>query len=298
MTTPLSQVGENAIIAQLTHQAPVNDHLLVGPGDDCALCRGDDTWDLLLKTDVVVEGVHFLKDTDPALVGRKALARAISDIAAMGGLPVHALVTLLVHPSRSLEYLEGIYQGGILPLAQEYGISLAGGETSMLPEDGLIINIALTGRVERGRAVLRSSAKAGDILCVSGQLGGSFPSGRHLNFEPRLSLARFLMEHDLAPRAMMDLSDGLATDLPRLAASSNLDYHLELNTLPCHPHCSPQAALRDGEDYELLMCFSPERWQAVQLLDLPTQITAIGHMLTKGDAEGQKGELEGGWTHF
>ncbi|MFI3242802.1 MAG: thiamine-phosphate kinase [Akkermansia sp.] len=298
MNTPLHQVGENAIIQSLLHQVPSNEQVLLGPGDDCAICVGDAQWDALLKTDVVVEGVHFVKDTPPALIGRKALARAISDIAAMGGIPRHALITLLVHPSRSLESVQAIYQEGIAPLARQYAISLAGGETSMLPQDGLIINVALTGQVERGRAVLRSGAKAGDILCVSGYLGGSFESGRHLSFEPRLDLSRFLMQEKLAPRAMMDLSDGLATDLPRLAAASHLDYHLDADALPCHQGCLAQQALCDGEDYELLMCFSPEQWQRVQTLHLPTPITAIGHMLDLDSQQGEQGQLSGGWTHF
>ncbi len=298
MTTPLSKVVENAIISKLIHDAPSTELLLMGPGDDCALCRGDEQWDVLLKTDVVVEGVHFLKDTEPALIGRKALARAISDIAAMGGLPEHALITLLVHPSRNMECLQAIYQDGIMPLAKQYGISLAGGETSMLPKDGLIINVALTGRVERGRAVLRSGASGGDILCVSGKLGGSFESGRHLSFEPRIALARFLMNHDLAPKAMMDLSDGLATDLPRLAAASQIAYQRDKDKVPCHPNCHAEQALTDGEDYELLMAFSPEQWTRVQALDLPTPITAIAQCLSQGDGLGARSELSGGWTHF
>lgn len=298
MSTPLHQVGENDIIRQLIAQAPCNAELFVGAGDDCAVCQGDPEWDLLLKTDVVVEGVHFLADTAPALIGRKALARAISDIAAMGGIPQHALITLLVHPSRGMESLHALYHEGVFPLAQQYGISLAGGETSMLQHDGLIINVSLSGKVERGRAVLRSTAQAGDILCVSGLLGGSFESGRHLSFEPRCELARFLMEHHCAPSAMMDLSDGLAVDLKRLARASNLDFELEHDKLPYHEHCSPQQALSDGEDYELLMCFSAEQWERLQDLRLPTPVTAIGLMRPMGSAAAQKEELCGGWTHF
>lgn len=298
MTTPLHEVGENDIIRQLIAQAPSNEALFVGAGDDCAVCQGDAEWDMLLKTDVVVEGVHFLPDTPPALIGRKALARAISDIAAMGGIPQHALITLLVHPSRSMESLQELYHEGIFPLAEQYGISLAGGETSMLPQPGLIINVSLTGKVERGRAVLRSTAQAGDILSVSGQLGGSFESGRHLSFEPRCALARFLMEQDCAPSAMMDLSDGLAVDLKRLALASNLNFELKLNSLPCHERCSPQQALSDGEDYELLMCFSPEQWERLQELCLPTPITPIGRMRHKAAELEQMEELCGGWTHF
>lgn len=298
MSTPLHEVGENAIIAQLCAQAPSNAALLVGAGDDCAVCHGDADWDLLLKTDVVVEGVHFLKGTPPALIGRKALARAISDIAAMGGIPQHALITLLIHPSRSMEELEAIYHEGIFPLAQQHGISLAGGETSMLREDGLIINVSLTGLVERGRAVLRSSAQSGDILCVSGRLGGSFESGRHLSFEPRLALSRYLMQNEMAPRAMMDLSDGLAVDLKRLALASNLAAELDESALPCHDGCSAQQAMSDGEDYELLMCFSEAQWQTLQGLDLPTPITAIGRLVSRQLSGPSFEDAQGGWTHF
>ncbi len=298
MDTPLAQVGENAIIQHLTQNAPNNEHLIVGPGDDCAVCTGNQEWDTLLKTDVIVEGIHFLRETPPALIGRKAMARAISDIAAMGGIPDHALITLLVHPSRSLESLQAIYHEGIYPLAEQYEISIAGGETSMLPYDGLIINVAMTGRVEAGCSVLRSTAQAGDIICVSGQLGGSFESERHLNFEPRLYLARSLMQLELAPHAMMDLSDGLATDLPRMAQSSHLDYQIDKSKLPCHENCDEKQALCDGEDYELLMAFSPARWEAVKVLSLQTKITAIGEFIPMGEKMDSEKQVSGGWTHF
>lgn len=298
MNTPLHQLGENAIIHQLLQDIATNEQVIVGPGDDCAVCQGDEQWDTLLKTDVVVEGVHFLRDTEPALIGRKALARAISDIAAMGGIPTHALITLLAHPDRELESIQSIYREGMNPLARQYGISLVGGETSMLPDDGLIINVALTGQVERGRAVLRSGAQEGDIICVSGSLGGSFTSGRHLDFEPRITLARHLMDLKLEPSAMMDLSDGLAMDLPRLARCSQLGYKIDTNLLPCHPHCNANDALSDGEDYELLMTFSPSRWAELQKHTLPTPVTAIGQLLQKEASAGRSQQLSGGWSHF
>ncbi len=145
MATPLSSLGENAVLHRLLqHGLPSNPHLLIGPGDDCAVIARDEQWDGLLKTDVVIEGVHFTRDTEPRRIGHKALARALSDIAAMGGLPEHALITLLVHPSRSVEQVEELYTG-MRRLAERYGVSLAGGETAALPDDGLILNIALTG---------------------------------------------------------------------------------------------------------------------------------------------------------
>ena len=285
-------LGENAVLQRLFRCLPTNEELIVGPGDDCAVTARNDEWDTLLKTDAVVESIHFTPDTPPELIGRKALARAVSDIAAMGGIPEHALVTLLVHPSRPVELLEKLYSG-LHRLAESYGISLAGGETSSLPFDGMVINVALTGRVERGMAVLRSGARDGDILCVSGLLGGSFPSERHLTFEPRVRLARFLMENSLIPSAMMDLSDGLATDLPRLAEASGCGYELTPETIPCHPGCSVEAALTDGEDYELLMTFAPGTAQRLSLMELPVPISHIGKIVPRN-----RENLGRGWQHF
>lgn len=293
MPTPLAELGENAVLARLLPHLPTNDALLVGPGDDCAVTARDEQWDTLLKTDVVVEGVHFLPDTAPERIGRKALARALSDIAAMGGLPEHALVTVLTHPSRPVEQLEGIYRG-LNALAQQYGVSVAGGETSSLPTDGLVLNIALTGRVERGRAVLRSGGCPGDKLFVSGQLGGSFASEWHLDFEPRIELARLLLNSAACPAAMMDLSDGLGTDLPRLAAASRCGFRLDAASLPCKPGCTPEQAIGDGEDYELLMALSAPAAEALATLQLPVQLHCIGEL-----TEPEEGaSLRSGWQHF
>lgn len=285
-------MGENALLRHLLCDLPTNGELLVGPGDDCAVVKRNETHDTLLKTDVVVEGVHFTKDTAPELIGRKALARAVSDIAAMGGLPEHALVTLLVSPERPVALLSGLY-AGMSKLARQYNISLAGGETSALPHDGLVINVALTGRVERGKALLRTGGKPGDLIVVSGKLGGSFPSSRHLTFEPRVALARALVENSVYPTAMMDLSDGLGTDLPRLAAASGCGYSIDTSRIPCHDGCSTEQAIRDGEDYELLMTFSPNAFDEAQKLALPTPLSCIG-ILTQNSCS----DLASGWQHF
>ncbi len=292
MPTPLSSLGENAVLHRLLPALPTNDGLRVGAGDDCAVVARDAVWDGLLKTDAVIEGIHFTRGTAPQRIGHKALARALSDIAAMGGIPEHALVTLLVHPSRSIEELEGIYVG-LSALARRCNVSLAGGETAALPEDGLALSVALTGRVERGQAILRSGGKPGDIIAVSGRLGGSFESGRHLDFLPRLELARALVEGKAAPRAMMDLSDGLACDLPRLARASGCSFELDYASIPCHAGCSPHQALQDGEDYELLMAFEPQAWKTACGLELPQPLTAIGHLCAEGGCR-----LQGGWQHF
>lgn len=265
--------------------------MAVGPGDDCAVVARNDEWDTLLKTDVVVEGVHFTRETEPRRIGRKALARAISDIAAMGGLPEHALITILTHKTRPVELLEGIYDG-IDEMAALFGISVAGGETSSIPYDGLVINVALTGKVEHGQAILRSGGHAGDIIFVSGPLGGSFPTGHHLDFIPRVSLARALMQQGPRPTAMMDLSDGIAADLPRLAAASRCGFELSLPDIPCNPGCSLEQALNDGEDYELLLTFSPQDAATLNHA-VDFSLYPIGKLTAS-----LRNTLCGGWQHF
>ncbi len=292
----LSSLGEDALIRLLTASAPSSENLIEGPGDDCAIVRRNEGWDTLLKTDAVVEGIHFTPDTKPHLIGRKALARAVSDIAAMGGIPEHALVTVLVHASRPVEVITDIYNG-IKTLARKFGISLAGGETSSLPSDGLALSITLTGRVEHGRAWRRSTATPGDLLAVTGRLGGAFPSGRHLVFTPRVNWARSLQEHGPHPSAAMDLSDGLGTDLPRFAQASSCGFEIEPAHLPRHHGCDIHSAICDGEDYELLLSFPPSALpdyrpgKHVPGLDFP--LTVIGRMTA-----GTPGSLPSGWRHF
>lgn len=286
------QEGENAVLGRLLaqiHPSLSAPSLITGPGDDCAVVPYNDHWDLLLKTDVVVESIHFTPDTEPERIGRKALARCISDIAAMGGIPEYALITLITHPDRPVEWAEGIYRG-INALASRYNISIAGGETSSLPYAGGAINVALTGKVEHGQAILRSTGRPGDALYVSGALGGSFPSGKHLDFEPRLDLARLLMTQGPRPSAMMDLSDGLGSDLPRLAAACRCGFEVDEAAIPCSPGCSPHQAIADGEDYELLLAFSPE---AAASLPSSWGLFPIGRLSSDRGTS-----LAQGWQHF
>ena len=292
MTTPLSELGENATLRRILPLLPANEHLLTGPGDDCAVVARDAQWDSLLKTDVVVEGLHFTPQTEPGRIGRKALARAVSDIAAMGGIPEHALITLLCHPSRPVELLEGIYRG-MGTLARQFGISIAGGETSGLPYDGLVINVALTGRIEHGAAILRSGGKPGDRLFVSGVLGGSFPTEWHLDFEPRIKLARGLLEAGIRPSAMMDLSDGLGTDLPRLAEASGCGFEIAEDKLPCRPGFSVRDAVSHGEDYELLLTLSPAQAQKLASSPFANDLRNIGKLTPF-----QGSIIASGWQHF
>lgn len=294
-TQRLGDLGEEALVDRLIALLPPDPALVVGPGDDCAVVATEHGPWQLLKTDCLIEGVHFLPGSDPALVGRKAIHRAVSDIAAMGGEPRHALVTLAVAADRTLGEVEGWYRG-MVAAATAAGCSIAGGETSRLPEKGALLSIAMTGLVAPEHCVLRSGASRGDIIAVTGRLGGSFESGRHLTFSPRLAEARWLVEH-ARPTAMMDLSDGLGSDLPRLARASGGGYRVEPAKIPCHPGVGVERAIGEGEDYELLATFSPAtfatlpaRW-AVAFPDVP--LTAIGEITEETDEP-----LPRGWEHY
>lgn len=244
---------EDALVALLVRELPGHDGILRGPGDDCAVVappRGRQ----LLKTDALLEDVHFLRSHPAAKVGWKALARPLSDIAAMGGEPDFALITAAFPPDLPLSYAVGIYRG-LARAARTFAVGVAGGETARSPA-GIFLSVALTGHLPGAGTAGRDGAVPGDGIWVTGRLGGSFRSGRHLVFRPRLPEGRWLREN-FPPTAMMDLSDGLATDLPRLAERSGTGFFLEQSVVPCQPGCSVREALRDGEDYELLFTLSP-----------------------------------------
>lgn len=294
----LAELGEDAVVAALTRGLPTRDEVRVGSGDDCAVIgRPRDARWQLLKTDAVVEGIHFLPDEDPQRVGWKALCRAISDVAAMGGVPDHALVTLAVRRELELKWARGLY-AGLRKAARKFGVAIVGGETSRSPGPAFV-NVALTGSVERGRCVLRSGGRAGDLLFVTGTLGGSL-AGKHLDFTPRLAEARWLTEH-FRIRAMMDLSDGLGADLPRLAEASGCLAESEAGAIPRHSGCSLEQALNDGEDFELLFAIAPgdveELMRAWRRRFPRLRLTQIGQLVAKSKAH-KPGGIGHGFDHF
>lgn len=257
----LSELGEDRVIAQLTKNLPLSKAVQVGIGDDCAVIgsSADKQWELL-KTDSLVEGVHFTPDADPKRIGWKALARAVSDIAAMGGVPTYAMITIAVSPEREFAWVKSIYSG-IKEVAKRFKISIVGGETSRSPGP-LFLSISLAGTVSRKECVLRSGGRAGDALYVTGRLGGSI-RGKHLTFLPRIEEAQWLVKH-FRPNAMMDLSDGLGADLPRLARSSKTGFEISPESLPLNPGCTPENALSDGEDFELLFAISRSKTSGLE----------------------------------
>jgi thiamine-monophosphate kinase len=265
-------VNEFELIDRLCRDLPVNASTTVGAGDDCAvLDLGVPGRCVLFKTDAVVEGVHFEAGTEPERVGRKALARCLSDVAAMAGMPTHALVTVGLPDATHAEWIQAAYRG-LTRLARDYDVAVVGGETTTVPVR--MLSVSLLGWVERGRSVLRSGACPGDALFVTGELGGSLGSGRHLDFEPRLKEARWLAA-EFEVHAMLDLSDGLAGDLGQLVRASGAGAELMAESIPVSRAArlaakaggrpALAAALGDGEDFELL--FAVPARQAVPLRD-------------------------------
>ena len=292
-------MGEDALIEQLVKGLDQSEDVLVGPGDDCAVVdlgsrAGEDVCQLL-KTDAIVEGVHYLSDTPAEKVGWKAVARVLSDFAAMGGYPGHLLVTIALPPELEVNYVLDLYRG-LEKCANEHGAVICGGETSSVPRgSAAVISVAGTGWVKKNQLVRRSGGKVGDIVLVTGKLGGSI-KGKHLSFSPRLQEAKWLTEH-FEIRSMMDLSDGLARDLPRLAKASECDYRMDEEALPRNSGCEVAQALDDGEDYELLLTVSPRvvsellnSWSE-RFPSLP--LTVVGELI-----EGQVRGAQGGWEHF
>jgi thiamine-monophosphate kinase len=287
--TTLAQLGEAGLLRLLTSRWPRQSRTMtVGVGDDCAVLRTE-KHPLLFKTDIVVEGVHFGPRTSPGLIGRKALARALSDIAAMGGVPLAAVITLGLPPGESPRRLTAIYRG-IEALAKKQGVELVGGETTRAAQ--LFLNVALLGECRDGPPVLRAGARAGDFIFVTGQLGAT-QARHHLVFEPRLAEGRWLARHRVAT-AMMDLSDGLGADLPRLGEASRLGYEIDVHKLPRRRGASVESALNDGEDFELLFTVSPNRvgWLKKKW-PFATALHCIG-MMRKGPASA----FAHGFDHF
>ena len=249
----ISQLGEFGLIDALKKFAPVSKAVIKGIGDDAAVLPYNKNKYLLLTTDMLAEDAHFTRRMPPQAIGHKALACNISDIAAMGGWPTFAVVSIGVPKNLSVSFIKEVYKG-IQRTAKAFNVSIVGGDT--IKTDKIVINVALLGLVEKKYLVTRDGAKAGDWIFVTGPLGGSLKSGRHLNFTPRLAQARFLVEN-FKPNAMMDISDGLAGDLNHILKASKVGARLDHASIPRHKGVSLSQALNDGEDFELLFTLSP-----------------------------------------
>ena len=226
-----------------------------GIGDDAAVLKLDARRYQLFTTDMLVEGIHFTLRSPAKQVGYKALACNISDIAAMGGLPTCAVVSIGLPSTIKMSYVQDLYLG-MAALAAKFSVSIVGGDT--VKSDQLTINIALLGEVEKKHLTLRSGAKPGDMIFVSGALGNTLKTAKHLNFMPRIKEARFLVQR-FRPSAMMDISDGLAGDLGHILKASGVGAVLEVDKIPKNPGATLDSALTGGEDFELLFTLPPAR---------------------------------------
>jgi thiamine-monophosphate kinase len=323
-------IAEKALIAQVRRLAAATRPAVVtGIGDDCAVLRllpgrgkekGKDT---LVTTDFTLEGIHFRRDWHSAeAVGHRCLARGLSDIAAMGGEPVAAFLSLAL-PRNLAQSWVGRFARSLISLAERNGVTLAGGDTAESP-NGVLADIVVVGTVPKGKAVLRSGARPGDRIYVSGELGGSAAAvwqmrrkpkkklnpreyPRHFFPEPRIELGRVLREKGLAS-AMIDTSDGLSTDLAHICEESGVGAEIEQEVIPRARVGKParevdlQFALHGGEDYELLFTSPPGKRVPSRIAGIA--ITKIGEItrrrkifLRKRGGVGY--ELEPlGWEHF
>jgi len=291
----LAALGENGLVHLLTgHWKADPDRVPTGVGDDCAVLRGEGrNHFLLFKTDAVVESVHFTPRERPELIGRKALARALSDLAAMGASPLAAVVTLGVPKDESVRRLRAIYRG-IERVAAKYGVNLVGGETTRARQ--LFLNVALLGECRGYRPVLRSGARTGDLIFVTGRLGAT-RARRHLLFEPRLAEGQWLARHRLAS-SLMDLSDGLGADLPRLARASGVGFRLDDAAIPRARGATLKAACNDGEDYELLFTAKASHAKTLKKKwPFATPLHCIGVMEPRGKGS-REVPLVYGFDHF
>jgi thiamine-monophosphate kinase len=293
----LRDIGEDRLLDRLLSRLSLGKEVVNGPGDDCAVVETCDHQNLLvLKTDCVVAGVHFLPTASALDVGWKAMMRPLSDFAATSAVPQSALITLITPEQTNIEWVEQLYRG-LRRAAKRFKVSIVGGEMSGT-SGPVAISISVVGFVERNRCVSRRGGKAGDDLFVTGRLGGAVKK-KHLQFIPRIVESRWLTRN-FPVHAMMDLSDGLGADLPRLAKASRVGFTIEMENLPLARGAKIDNAISEGEDYELLFAISPrertrlEREWPKKFRKLP--LTRIGR-LNPQSAIGNP-QLRSGYVHF
>ncbi|HEY3138089.1 MAG TPA: thiamine-phosphate kinase [Blastocatellia bacterium] len=305
---------ESEIIAQLRKRARVGRQVLVGIGDDAAVINGAGGKDLIACCDLLTEGIHFQAEWMPArLLGRKALAVNLSDVAAMGGVPRFAMISVAIPRKYSSEFIDELF-GGVFELAEASGVSIIGGDTSG-SRDSLFVDVSVLGECESGRAVTRGGAKPGDAIYVTGSLGASAlglfllesgfnlnksedPSSantqavlKHLCPNPQLKLGRAIGDEGVAT-AMIDISDGLSTDLGHICDESGCGAIILAGAIPiaeCVKSLTSESedidplalALHGGEEYELLFTARPENQRRIEDLSVACEVavTSIGNIL-------------------
>lgn len=304
---------EHEFLRWLQPQLAPHPQVLVGVGDDAAVLASRPGRSWVVTTDTLTEGVDFRVAVDDAeRIGRKALAVNLSDVAAMAAEPVAAFVSLVL-PREGAGELARRLLHGMLPLAREFGVSIAGGDTNTWGE-GLVVSVTLLGQTSERGALLRSGGRPGDDVLATGRFGGSF-LGRQFDFTPRVREA-LVLHSRYRVTAGIDVSDGVSLDVSRLAAASGCGVELDLRELPIAPAAyrlseqpgdgkSPlEHALSDGEDFELLLAATPDetrRMLSDQPLDVP--LRRIGRLIAEPGLWGRTDDgsrislRPAGWEH-
>src|SRR5262245_44581439 len=289
----LGQIGEDRLLNRLS----LGKKGFAGAGDDCAMVEIPPSKEyVVLKTDCVVEGVHFVRGTNASDVGWKAMMRPLSDFAAASAVPQFSLITLIVPQQTNVAWVRGLYRG-LRRAANRFEMTIIGGETSNTPGP-IAISVSVIGFVEKTRAASRRGGRSGDDLFVTGRLGSALKQ-KHLKFVARIAESRWLTKN-FSIHAMMDLSDGLGADLPRLARASKVGFDIEVENLPVARGATIDNAISEGEDYELLFAISPRDRNSLERQwrrKFPKLLlTRIGSLNRKSQITNCK--LRRGYLHF
>ena len=312
-------LAERKLIERIRRLAQTTGHrgVVRGIGDDAAILQAARGHQLLVTTDLCIEGVHFRREWHPArCVGHRCLARGLSDIAAMGGEPIACFLSLGLPPKLPQRWVDNFLKG-LVHLAAQSGVALAGGDISS--SEKVMVDIVVTGQVPAKKAVLRSGARPGDRIFVTGNLGGSTAvlrrlyagnkvapatNNRHFYPVPRLGAGRWLRQHGAT--AMIDLSDGLSVDLTHICEESHVNATVDASRLPVAKNADLALALHGGEDYELLFTISAKTKLPSKIAGI--RITEIGEILPQTRSHrrvhlcGLDGSIRvlqpAGWEHF
>jgi thiamine-monophosphate kinase len=311
-------LSEKKLIQKIRRSAHGGESVVTGIGDDCAVLSVPPGHELLVTTDFTIEKVHFRRDWHrPELVGRRCLTRGLSDIAAMGGEPLAAFLSLAVSSDVPQKWVDRFLKG-LLDLAEEFQVPLAGGDTAQ-SVSGIQADIVVVGSVPKGKAVLRSGAKAGERIYVTGELGGSAaalarlgeskPVGaeyfRHFRPLARVAVGQWLRQRGVAS-AMIDLSDGLSTDLEHICQESHVGAEIEAEAIPRaqvglgKKRVALEFALHGGDDYELLFTSAaavPSEIAGVRVTRIGRATQSAGMRLIGADGKARPLKA-GGWEHF
>jgi len=325
----VKEIGEFNLIKRMANILGIpRRSVIAGIGDDVAVLYSPERKLLLVTTDMLVENVHFsISTATPYQIGWKSLAVNISDIASMGGEPTYAFVSIGLPRNTNVEFVDEFYTG-MRDVATKYDVDIVGGDTVSSPE--IIINISLLGEVEKENYILRSGAKYGDAICITGDVGGSSAgleilqqkfsiegTKKHLMPEPRVQEGRLLARSGFVT-SMIDVSDGVSSEIYHICEQSKTGAYIYMKDIPLSPNVLSVAqhtnknpydfALYGGEDYELLFTCRPDKFQflkdqVLRMCNMP--ITQIGKILdvssliTIEDESGKTIPLESkGYDHF